>query len=176
MSINRNAWGSDERKEYDALLAEVIASTSRTSERLDLFQSRIADAVQAHRPWARDVERSAARAGLAKEIKAYQDRNRAMVAYNGTVLNLPRVQSRIVRDETGETYHQRELIELWSWQQLADKRAEALRGRKTYSEKVAHYDRLLALREMCPESVTPADAAKQLGINLDEFLGLEAAA
>lgn len=172
---NRNAWAPAEREEYDELLAEVVAATTNTTKRLDLFEQLLNDALQAQRSWARDVERSGLRNGLAKEIKAYQDRKRALVAYDGQLLNLPRVQGTVTRTSDGEVHHQRELIELWTWQQIADKRADALKTRQYYSEKVAHYDRLLALRDMCPESVTPTDAARRLGINLDEFLGVEAA-
>lgn len=177
MSIKRNAWGVDERAEYDKLLAEVIAATNNTTARLDLFEAKLNDAIQAHRPWAREVEQYSVRIGLAKEIKAFQDRSRAMVAHNGRVLNLPKVQSTLVRnEESGEVFYQRELIELWTWEQIADKRTEALKARQGYTEKVAHYDRLLALRDMCPEANTPAEAAKMLGLNLDEFLGVEAKA
>lgn len=176
LRINRTGWTPEEREQYDALLAEVVAGTTKTSDRLNHFERLLNDAIQAHRPWARDVERSCIRNGLAKEIKNYQDRNRAMVSHDGQVLNLPRVQGTVTRDEDGAVYHQRELIELWSWQQIADKRVEALKGRRTYNQKIAHYDRLLALRDMCPDSATPAEAAEQLGLNLDEFLGLEAAA
>lgn len=176
MATNRNAWKHEEREQYDALLAEVIAETTRTHDRINHFERLLADAVQAHEPWAREVERACVRSGLAKEIKAYQDRNRAMVSHNGQVLNLPRVQGTVARDEDGVVYHQRELIELWTWQQIADKRVEALKGRRTYNAKIAHYDRLLALRDMCPDSATPAEAAESLGLSLDEFLGIEEAA
>lgn len=175
--MNRNAWGAEEKAEYDALIAEVVAATNKTSDRLNLFERKLDDAVQAHRPWAREVERHCVRNGLAKEIKAYQDRNRALVSHNGEVLNVPKVQSTLVRDEeSGEVFYQRELIELWSWDQILDKRAEALRAKRGYTEKVAHYDKLLALRDLCPDSNTPAGAAKALGLNLDEFLGVEAKA
>ncbi len=173
--MNRNAWSAEDRKAYDDLLADVVGATSSTTERLNMFERLLNDAIQAHRPWARDVERGCVRQGLAKEIKSYQDRNRAMVAHNGKVLNLPRVQGTVVRDESGEIYHQRELIELWTWEQIAEKRLEAIRGRRTYSAKIAHYDRLLSLRVKCPESETPADAAERLGLDIDEYLGSAAA-
>lgn len=167
----RAAWDPAEREECDKLLADVIAATTNTSDRLGLFERLLNDAIQGQRPWARDLERSLLREGAAKEIKRFQDRNRAMVSHNGKVLSLPRVQGTVARDEEGRVYHQRELIELWSWAQIADKRTEALKGKRTYDEKVAHYDRLLALHEMCPDSATPADAAARLGLNLDEYLG-----
>lgn len=170
MTINRNKWSQDDRDEFDELLADVIAQTRFTSERLDLMESGIADAIQAGRIWASEVETAAARQGYASEIKRFQDRNRALVSHDGQVLNVPRVQSRVVRTDSGESYHQRELIELWSWQQIEEKRREALTGRRTYNEKIGHYDRLLALRTMCPDAANPADAAKRLGIALDDWL------
>lgn len=170
MSINRNKWSTDDRDEFDALLADVVAQTRFTSERLDLMETGIADAIQAGRLWASEVETAAARQGYASEIKRFQDRNRALVSHDGQVLNVPKVQSRVVRADSGETYHQRELIELWTWEQIEAKRREALTGRRSYSEKIGHYDRLLALRDVCPKSISPADAAKQLDITLDDWL------
>lgn len=176
MKIGRAAWDTQERQEYEAVLAEVVAATSNTHERLDLFEAKLADAIQAQRPWAREVERACLREGLAREVKRHQDRHRAWVSHNGEVLSLPKVQSATVRTETGEVYHQRSLIEYWPWDQVEEKRAEALRALGHDRARVAYYDRLLALRGLSPESTSAADAAKQLGINLDEFLGLEAAA
>lgn len=172
MSINRSAWSPEECNEYDDLLAQVVASTTNTTRRLDLMEELLEDAVQAHRPWAVEVERAARRHGFAGEIKRYQDRNRVLVAADsGRVLNAPRVQGTVARRDDGEVYHQRALIELWTWEQIANKRAEAIRAQRLYGDKVAHYDKLLALRDLCPDSSSPADAAKQLGISLDEWLG-----
>lgn len=172
MGINRAAWSPEERTEYDDLLAQVVASTTNTSRRLDLMEELIEDSVQAQRVWASDVVRAACRDGFASEIKRYQDRNRALVASTtGRVLNVPRVQGTVARRDDGEMYHQRALIELWTWEQIADKRAEAIRAQRLYGDKIAHYDKLLALRDLCPDSSSPSDAAKQLGISLDDWLG-----
>jgi hypothetical protein len=174
-AINRSAWAPGEREEYDALLAEIVAQSKDSTERLDLFEAKLADAIQAHRPWASEVERACLRFGMGKEISRYQDRERALVSHDGRVLSLPAVQARRVIDGTRVTY-QRELIELWTWDQLVDKRIEAIKAQDTYSEKVAHYDRLLALRVRAPQSKTPADAARILGLDLDEYLGQKASA
>jgi hypothetical protein len=172
MAINRSSWSPEERDEFDALLARVISSSTNTTDRLDLMEQLMGDAIQAQRYWASDVDRAARRYGYASEIKKYQDRNRVLVA-SGTdrVLSLPRIQGTIARNEEGDAYHQRELIELWTWEQILEKRAEAIRARRLHADKVAHYDRLLALRDQCPDSTSPADAARQLGINLDSWLG-----
>jgi hypothetical protein len=59
---------------------------------------------------------------------------------------------------------------MWSWEQILDKRAAEVRMHQSSADRIAYYDRLLALRELCPESFSPHDAARRLGINLDEYL------
>jgi hypothetical protein len=169
-AIDRNAWSPAERDEYEELLAEVCNATPDTSERLNLLEEKLNDAQQAHRGWAYSVSSQCRRFGLAKEISRFQDRNRALVSFDGRLLSMPRVQSRRV-EVAGEMTYQRELIVLWTWAELLDKRAEAIRASQTYTAKVGHYDRLLALREKAPGSATPAEAANVLGLDLDEYLG-----
>jgi hypothetical protein len=170
-AIDRSTWTAEERQEYEQMLAEIVTATPESHERINLAEHALNDATQAHRYWARQVERACLRDGLGAEIRRYEDCNRAMVAHDGRVLNLPAKQARRVTNEQGETYFQRELIELWPWSAIEDKRAEAIRARRTYDDRVAHYDRLLALRVLAPKSETPAGAAKHLDINLTEFLG-----
>lgn len=170
MTINRNTWSWEERREFDEVLERVVASSRNGHERVDLFDSLLNDALQAHRVWAHDIDRHARRDGLAAEIRRYQDRNRALMSHLGELLNLPRVQARRIRSDDGDVFYQRELIELFSWEQLAEKRTEALKARGTYTQKVAHYDRLMALRDLAPESATPAEAAEMLGTTIEAWL------
>jgi hypothetical protein len=169
-AIDRAGWSDDERSEYDALLEEVVSATTDSAERLDLFEERIDDAIQAHRPWASEVDSACRRFGMGKEIARYEARNRVLVSWEGRVLSLPAIQARKVKTDSGQVTYQRELIELWSWPQIVEKRSEALRSANAYTEKVAHYDRLLALQVLAPESDSPRAAAEQLGLDLDEFL------
>lgn len=169
--IDRAAWSPEERDEFEEMLAVVVASSSDTTDRLDLAERLLNDAVQAHRPWATEVQRSALREGLAREVKRHQDRERVPVAYDGRVLSLPAVQARRVVSSAGAVSYQRELIELWSWAELHAKRGEAIQASKTYDEKVAHYDRLLMLQVLAPDSTTPAEAADQLGVKIADWLG-----
>lgn len=165
--INRAAWSEEERLEFDELLAVVVASSSSSTERLDLMDRLVTDAIQAHRPWASDVARASRREGFGREIRRFQDRQRVPVSYDGQVMQVPAVQGRRVADGS----FQRELIELWTWDELDVKRREAITASRTYSAKVAHYDRLLALRVASPDSKTPAEAAAALGVDLGEWLG-----
>lgn len=173
-AIDRAGWPPAERDEYETVLAEVVDTTSVAAERIDALEVRLADAIQAHRPWANEVERACRRFGLGKEITRFEDRSRAMVSYDGQVMNLPAKQSRRVVAANGGVAHQRELIELWSWDEIAAKRAESLHARRTYDAKVAHLDRLLALREMAPAASTPDEAARLAGIDIETWLAVAA--
>lgn len=172
-AIDRAAWDPTERAEYEALLAEVCAASRDTSERLDLFEKKILDAIQAHRPWANDVSRACVRFGLGKEIARHEDRQRALISYDGKVLSLPSIQARRI-EVNGEVSYQRELIVLWTWEEIQEKREEALQSKRTYTAKIQHYDRLLSLRVLAPNANSPAEAADIAGIDLDEYLGAAA--
>jgi hypothetical protein len=170
MKLNRKTWPAEDRKDYDRVLRQVIDSSTSSTDRLDLFEKLHNDARQAHRIWANDIDRVALRNFLAEQVRRFQARDRALVSHDGVLLTMPRVQSVRVRTETGESYFQRELIELWSWDQIVDKRAEALRTRGTYTARIAQYDKLLALRDLCPDAGTPAEAAGRLGTTIDGWL------
>ncbi len=169
-AINRNAWSEQARDEYEDLLAEICNATNDTSERLDLFEDKLTDAVQGHRQWALDVARACRRAGLAKEITRFEDRNRALVSFDGKLLSVPRTQSRKVK-VGGEVTYQRELITVWTWDELAEKREEVIKATRAYTVKVQQYDRLLSLRVLAPAAKSPAEAAELLGVDIDEYLG-----
>lgn len=173
--IDRKGWSPHERSEEAAMWQDIVDSTTDTHARLDLAERLLNDAIQAHRFWAHELERQFLRNGLAKEIKRFQDRHRAVVAYHGRLVSLPRVQGVKARRPDGTVYEARALIEFCPWEEIAAKRLEAIRIRRTYSEKTAHYDRLLALRELAPDTATPVQAAAALGIDLDGYLGTESA-
>jgi hypothetical protein len=174
-AINRSTWSAGDKDEYEDLLADLCNRTNDTSERLDLFEDALTDAVQAHRQWALDVARACRRAGLAKEITRFEDRNRALVSFDGQLLSVPRTQSRKVV-VAGEVTYQRELITVWTWGQLAEKRDEVIKARRAYTAKVQQYDRLLSLRVLAPAAKSPAEAAELLGVDIDEYLGATEAA
>lgn len=169
-ATNRNAWAQEERAEYETLLRKVVTEATTTPDRLDLFQGLLADAIQAHRYWAHDIQRACARRGAASEIKRYLDRIRTGVASEDRVVSLPAYQGTKIRTVDGEEIHLRDLIEAWSWTQIVDKRAELLKARRVFTDKTAHCDRLLVLRELCPDATSPAEAAKKLGTTVDDFL------
>ncbi len=169
-TLRRNTWTPEERQEYDEVMAKVIAHSKNTAARLDLFEQLLADAIQARRIWARDVERSLLRDGLASEIRRYLHREQALVSYRGEVLNMPRIQGVKTRTTSGVVVHQQAMIELCPWDQIIEKRKEALKAVGTYTAKIAHYDKLLALHDLAPDAETPMEAAMALGTTVDKWL------
>ncbi len=175
--LNRRAWAPEDAAEYEAILAEVVDSSKDTATRLDLYEKKLHDAIQAQRYWARDIQRANERQGAAAEIKRYQDRNRrALVSYDGRLLSMPVFQGTVARSSTGAVVHQRELIEVCSWETVAEKRSDEIRMRQAYTDRIAYLDKLLSLRVLCPESASPKDAADRLGMSLDVYLGTSAEA
>lgn len=66
-----------EREEFDALLADACADRPGLG-RVDALEELLADAVQAHWPWASDVDRACRRHGLAELIARYEARAAAV--------------------------------------------------------------------------------------------------
>jgi hypothetical protein len=95
----RAGWSPEDSKEYETALIEAFESGTTTTERIDALEVILADAVQAHRPWARDIEREALRGGLNKLIVEYGKRRQpdVVLAYNGRVISKPRRQGVVVR-------------------------------------------------------------------------------
>lgn len=89
--MSRAHWSPDDRDEYEALLEKSFTAGSSSHERIDAYEALLADAVQAHRPWARDVERENQRQGANREVTAYGKRREPKVrlAYNGRVISKP---------------------------------------------------------------------------------------
>ena len=167
-------WSPKDRAEYDDLLRQVITDEERTSERTALMLRLVEDAVQAQRPWARDVQVEALAIGHAAQFKSFLKRDRALVNYRGELVAKPRVIGVSRKGDDGSTYVVQEMFSALPFQELREKRREYLGNIHSYSGLVALADRLLALEEMSPESETPEDACRALGIDLDDYLATAA--
>lgn len=75
-----------------------------------------------------------------------------------------------------ETEREAALYDTATFDELRDKRREALRQVRTYSDTVALLDRLLALAELYPDASSVATALIEHGMSLDEYLGVAEAA
>lgn len=169
--MNWSAWSPEERDEYEALLHEVISGARLTGDRVRLMETKMADAEQAHRPWVRDANREAVRTGYASQIKGYLKRNRVALSHDGLILSRPRIIGTPKVSDSGQTYYEQALIELKTFDELRAKRSDYLAQIRAYDANVALIDKLLALADLAPTATTPAEAAAQLDIDLDEYLG-----
>lgn len=173
--MNRSAWGPGEKEEYDVLLQRVIEEADSTHERVDLMERLVTDAIQAHRWWASDCERDARRTGFAAQIKSYLKRSRVLFANREAMVDKPRVVGFKRANAEGVVYDVQALLETATFDELRDKRREAIRSIKSYSDSIALLDRLLFLAELHPDAATVAEALEVHGMSLDEYLGLRAA-
>lgn len=161
----------DARREYETLMNEVIAEAESTGERARLMQAKINDAIQAHREWAMDVERTAALDGYSAAIKVHLKRTRVVVNVGG---DRPAIKPRTIgtkrQGQDGKVIDLQLPFEVLTFDQLRHKRREYITQVQAYTDNLAFADRLLALEEMAPGSTTPAEAARMLGVILDDYL------
>lgn len=169
--MNQAAWSPAEREEYDSIVREVIETVDSTEARIDLYEQAVADAVQARRFWASDVDRDARRTGYREQIKSWLKRNRVIVNIGAREVSKPRVIGVKRTDDEGQQYDAQALLDVMTFDELRAKRREWLRQVHAYNDNVALADRLLALQELAPTATTPQDACRLLGTSLDEYLG-----
>lgn len=159
-----------ERAEYEALLTAVLTEAESTGERVALMDSLIDDAVQAQRPWAVKVEETSRRVGYANEIKSYLKRTRVVLTIKDREVSKPRTIGAKAKNEDGKVIDLQLPFEVLTFDQLRDKRREYLSQINAYTDNLAMADRLLALADAAPGTNTPSEAARVLGLNLDEYL------
>lgn len=163
-------WSPEERAEYEGLLLEVVKREEGQADRVDYMEHLMADATQARRGWAVDLDRDCRRDGYARQIKNYLKRTRVVFARGVDMVEKPRVVGVTRKAEDGSRYAVQSLYETLTFDELRDKRRAYLAQRRSYDESVALCDRYLALADMAPGSSTPLDATRSLGIEIDVFL------
>lgn len=164
------SWSPDDNAEFDALMQAVVSEATSTGDRVEAMAEKIADARQAHRFWAGDIDREALRTGYASQIKSWLKRNRVLFAYHGAVLSKPRVIGRRSRSGEGSASFEQALIEAFTFDELRTKRHEYIDQIRAYTENIALIDRLLALADLVPGATSPVEACEQLGITVESWL------
>jgi hypothetical protein len=171
--MNDRTWSPQDRAEYDAMVASVVQTERTTEARVNLYEKLTADARQAHRFWAGEIDRDARRTGYREQIKRWMKRNRVLVSFDGRMVSKPRVVG--IRQSQGEeSYDVQALLDALTFDEIEAKRREYLRQVNVYTDNVALMDRLLALRDMAPTATTPAEACALLDLDFDEYLGVAA--
>lgn len=170
-------WSEDERAEYEAAMRDSWADGVDSATRTDAIERIITDAVQAHRPWARDLERQATRDGLYDHLKKWEKKQRTvpvvrdeLVVERSTTVGVQR------RDEDGVRRWTQEPLLTLTRAEVADRKVAALRQARAYTHDAAEMDRLLALFDLAPDAQTVEEALDAVGTTLGEWLGREQAA
>jgi hypothetical protein len=176
--MSRASWSPEDHKEYEAALEEAFEAGTTTTERIDALEAILADAVQAHRPWARDIEREAIRTGLDKLIVSHGNRRQPPVlfVYDGRVISKPRRRGVVTRLDSGERVHQQELFEVMTWDEfdsLDENRADQI---GTLVDERRMLGRIRQLRQLHPDSTTVGEALHLQGCSLDEWVAGEVTA
>lgn len=169
--MNKKSWSPEELAEHDDLMAEVCDATKDSRQRVQLFLSKITDAVQARRLWARDLERYATYLGAATYVKHWDKARREVaVSYNGRLLTKPAVVGITGIDGAGDPVFQQRLFFFFSWEEIERKRTEYMRQIQAYKVDIHICDRLLALRDLAPAAINPDEAARSIGTSVEEWL------
>lgn len=175
--MNKSAWSVDDLNEYDALV-EAALREPVVADRRTVFLDGLDNALAAHacgpvECWAFHVNADIRNDGADRILKREQERRRARVAvaHNGQVLGrAPREMGHKVRNDQGETVHQRTLFDFMTWDELREKRAEFARAERAARVDRAAVEKLLTLEERVPGAANPAEACDQIGTSVVDFL------
>lgn len=169
--MNTRTWSPEDRREFDAAVAEAWDGSDTQRERTRAFLAGVVDAAQARRFWASDVQRECEYAGAAGLLKRqYKMNNQVAVSYSGEIVSKSRVGGAVEQTDDGGRVYYQTLFDLMTREQLQDKRQECLRSMKAYGRNLGQIDKYLALLDMAPGANTPAEAAQWLGTTVGEYL------
>lgn len=172
MSRWNSGWDRGAMAEYRELMHGACDASRENSRRKEVLLDRLNDALQAHRDWARDMEDEIRLRGALSLITSFARAERTvLVAMSDrrSLLKSKDIGIKLV-DDSGQIYEQRAFFEELTWEQIEDKRAAYLKGRRAYDDNVAIMDRLAALRLMAVGTSTVGEACDRLGISVDEYL------
>ena len=171
-----NTWSPEERAEHDEALNEAWDSSLVSGERSNRFVEIIEDGVQAHRTWARDVQRRLMHDGAGNALTAHYKRLQSvMVASGATVFAKPRIVGVVRATVSGVKYNTQTLFDLLTVGELREKLAESLKIEKTWSDTAYTYERLVTFCEMYNAN-TPEEAAQNSGLTVEDWLSGKVAA
>lgn len=169
-------WSQQDRDEYSQACAEAWASADSTGDRGRRLNELVADAVQAHRPWAVDLLRQFCERGAQAELKSWRKTTFPLtaVSHDGRVLSKTRVVGVERQDDDGARYVTQALFDLMSFAEIEQKIRDYQSQVRAYGDNIDVARRLLKLRDLVPEAETPAEAVSRLGTTVDAWL-MEAA-
>lgn len=163
------AWGEAEHAEHEALIREVLNEAEGNAARAALYREKIADGIQALRPWARDVEERVLTNGFEAFWKRVSRQGVALVVRDGKASRKPRTWSLPRVSEDGERYTQDALIDAFTREDIMHKREEALKMLRSWDGTLTLYSALLDFLDKAgADDIATAEAI--LGMSVDEWL------
>lgn len=177
----REMLSPEEREEYDALLVEAgLDDNGLPRESAEIgprMHDLLMDAAQAGRAWAGWVIRDDAEDGHLRRFKGWlKQEKRHKVLYDGVIVSRAAVRGITRKKDDGSTMHQLFEWRDMSWMDIEAQIAEASLRIRSERITISTARKLLALRDRAPGAATPAEAAKLLGLELDDYLLSEEAA
>lgn len=170
--MRKSGWTDEWNEEWAQVMEEVMEVSPDSGQRREAFLIKLADAIQAQRPWAMALEQDCLRRGATTEVARYAKARmpRQMFAHDGKILTEDAIVGLNRTGPNGEKWVAQELITVASWEELKVKRRSQITLEHSYGIKTALYDKLLALEVMAPEAENPSDACRVLGINMTDYL------
>lgn len=163
----------DEREDYLSLVDEACGDDPRpnTTEAAPRLRDLLLAAEQAGRPWASLVLDDAQLAGLVTQCRdRLQRRERAIVAFDGEMISKPARRSVRARRDTGETFSQQTLFRDATRQEISEMLEREQRQVRASQVTITLLRKLLELLDAVAGANTPGDAAKKLGVSVEEWL------
>lgn len=165
-------WSNTDREEHDALVSEVLSTHETNRDRADAYQAGVEGAVQAHRYWARDIERKVREDGYLRFWKTVTRRGTVEVVSRGRSVRKPRTWSVARVAEQAVLTTQDLTIEVFTREDIETKRHAALKMRKSYDDELQMWDMMLAFLDMAEaDDIATAEATN--GLSLESFLASE---
>lgn len=168
---------AEERAEYDELMLEAGTDADGKPLPSNEIGPRVLEALQkaadqAHRPWARTVLNNIFTAGCLKRWKDW-NRGRAVITVAGEtyVTTKAAAMSVMRQDSAGAKYFQLTFWEDMDRDQLVQVLSAAAKRQDAEKTTIATARKLLALLDRAPKAKTVREAADEVGVDLDEYLG-----
>lgn len=174
MARFKKGWSEQDHAEFDALVDEVLALDASTPQRGERFMELIDDAIQAHRMWARDVERASRLSGFKSVWYRIQRRGSKLVLIGGREVDKPAQVSVKRIGDAGQIFKQLAFFDDLDLADVADKRREFTVVRNSYNDNILMLNKVEAFIK-AGNARTVREAEDALGIKLDTWLARKVA-
>lgn len=155
-----------EQQEWDELLASVPLDTP-TSEAASKLADLLHDAIQAHRPWARQRLNEAIHSGLAKTWRSHVQKQRPRAkSKTGDVKAIGGVKRTI----GAEVVYVQVPLEQMTRDELGQYRGMYLGNLSTLGANIKAVERLIKIMDDCPTARTAGEACELLDLDITRVL------